>query len=157
MRINKEGSFRSPEGIHRAKIKSVNVMTDDRSEGGELLRIIFEIISEKNPFVTYMAKRNFSDMDSSEFAKLAYDLLGELAKQVISEEDGEINEQNLYLFEEKQCDIMLVHIPSKKHEFPFCKVPRITAPGKMLIWPPKEQKEPEKDKPEEGDSQQKAA
>lgn len=139
MKISKEGTFQSPEGFHRAKIKSLDVMTDTRSGKGEILRIIFEIISEIDPFVTFMAKRSFSEMDSGEFGKLAREILGRHAMLVISDE-GEIIEENLHHFEDKQCDIQIVHVPSKKHEFPFCKVPRITCPGKMVIWPLPDQK-----------------
>lgn len=139
MKLNKEGSFQSPEGFHRAKIKSVDVMTDTKSGKGEILRVIFEIISEKDPFVTYMAKRIFSEMDSGEFGKFAVEILGRHAMLVISEE-GEIIEENLHHFEDKEVDIQIVHVPSKKHDFPFCQVPRITAPGKMKQWPLPDQK-----------------
>lgn len=125
MRIQKEISFNAPDGTHDGVIKTVDAIRDMKK--GECIRVVTEITSVKHPFKVFMARKVYTQAELGEFARDAEAILKDRVHEIISD-DGEIVTEKFHIMEEERCKMEIMHIPSPKHDNPFCRVLRFMAP-----------------------------
>jgi len=154
MYLDKEPSYHSPEGYHRTEIRSVDHFKDlHNGEIEECVKVLGALVSVDHPTKEFLARMVYWPEDSRQLRKDLYEIVGKGIDNIVGK-NRELDPDGLKMIIGKECDIQLVHIPSKgRHKFPFCKVVQVRSRGTLITWP----EEPVQDKPEEDRPDQKAA
>src|SRR5437773_1433472 len=124
MFIKKIPTFKSPDGLHRAKIMDIV----DKS-GGK--RFILQLLGIKDPVHIYMAAVTYMPWDTGKLIATLNALTDSKLESVINE-DGELIESGLQQLIGKVCEIEIKHIPTRVHDHPYCDVIEIAKPGALL-------------------------
>lgn len=92
-----------------------------------------DVLSMKDRFRNFQIGKNYPE-GSNEMLSELHTILGSDVVEVVNE-DGEVLREGLHLLIDRECDVRVVHVPSRKHEQPYCKVVLVTKPGILVQMP----------------------
>jgi hypothetical protein len=129
--LPKKSSYDLPEGSYRVFLQNAfEHKQSDKGRAGQVLRLVFQVVSLKHPRCTYLAGKNYSLSDA---AKLANDLdswLGDELNKLV-DKNGAISIEKFETLKGKEADIDVVHIDNDR-DTAFRHVQRILPPGTLV-------------------------